>query len=180
MKKSLINLTLATLVAMTALVGCGKRSMPTAPADDPAPVVTPTPAATPTPEPTVNPNPQPTVAPVTARLSASVTSKKNGSLFGIGSYVVTVDVINDSTETLSGELQVQFLNGTKADPTHLKTLQVALQSGERQSFSFEDKSWGIDDATVNVTTAQATQYSQASYNNSSSYGTYNNSYSYSY
>lgn len=171
MKKRFMNLTLAMLFGVTALVGCGARSMPTAPDEEetPAPVAT----ATPTPEPQVTPTPAPTVAPITARLSANVTSKKNGFM-GAGAFLVTVDVGNDSSDMLSGELKVQFTNGSKADAAHLKTLQVTLQGGEHQSFSFEDKSWGIDDVKVEVVTQVSSQYAQSGYG--AQYGQYNYSY----
>lgn len=161
-------LTLSLLMALST--GCGKR-IPTGSdtTETPAPVETPAvePTVAPTTEPIVTPTPTPVA---TGNLSATLQSVKNG-LLGMGSIEATVLVVNDTQNTLSGELRVQFTDGGKADPTHLQTMQVTLQGGEQKTYVFRDKSWSMDNATVEIVTAQPVT-SSYNYNNYSNYGSY--------
>ncbi|MGE5708138.1 MAG: hypothetical protein ACM3YO_07375 [Bacteroidota bacterium] len=163
-------LTLSLLMALST--GCGKRIPTGSDTETPAPVETP--AVEPTPVPTTEPTVAPTPAPVaTGNLSATLQSVKNG-LLGMGAIEATVLVVNDTQNTLSGELRVQFTDGGKADPTHLQTMQVTLQGGEQKTYVFRDKSWSMDNATVEIVTAQpVTSYN---YNNYSNYSGYNYRY----
>lgn len=126
----------ATMVGVDP--GSRQLSQPTATT---APVVVPA-----TPAPYV-----PSTPAVAAQLQANIKQKKNGSFLGSGKIVVTVQVKNPTTVPLIGELKVTFTDGGK--PTaKVQTKQVALQAGESQDHTFEDPSWMLDDATVEVKT----------------------------
>ncbi|HEY9765686.1 MAG TPA: hypothetical protein V6C82_04950 [Chroococcales cyanobacterium] len=142
-KRFLLAFVVASTLVLSLSTGCGKR-LPTG-ADEP----TPAPTATPAPAVTPVPNPMPA-----ATLKASLASFKKGIL-GFGTKEATVTVINDSSQVLSGELRVQFTDSGKADPKNIQTMQVSLQGGEQKSLTFKNTSWGIDNATVEVTTKQA-------------------------
>jgi hypothetical protein len=83
-------------------------------------------------------------------LTARITSKKNGVVFGIGKFKVSVSVSNTGTMAQSGTLKVAITDKGK-------TLQefsehVTIQPGQTLNRDFEDKRWKADDATVSVTT----------------------------
>ena len=101
-------------------------------------------------------------------LTATVTSKKNGTLFGIGTLKATIEVSNPNSVARTGTLTVTWLNGGKPGVTAAVTQQVSLGPNETQSLDFSDKSWRDDDVSVSITSDAATTGSTASYG--SSYG----------
>jgi hypothetical protein len=86
-------------------------------------------------------------------LTARVDKKKNGVVFGIGTFKVTVVVTNPGTVPQSGTLKVSITDKGKV----LKDFseRVTVQPGQNLSKDFEDKRWKADDATVTVTTDAA-------------------------
>ncbi|HBN10099.1 MAG TPA: hypothetical protein DD435_16155 [Cyanobacteria bacterium UBA8530] len=151
-KRFLLAIIVASTLVLSLSTGCGKRLPTGTDEPEPTPITTPAPVVTPPPEPepiiTPVPNPMPA-----GTLKASMASFKKGIL-GFGTKEATVTVINDSSQVLSGELRVQFTDGGKADPKDVQTMQVTLQGGEQKSLTLKNTGWGIDNATVEVTTNQ--------------------------
>jgi hypothetical protein len=87
-----------------------------------------------------------------ADITASVTHKKNGVLFGMGTFKCTVEVNNPSSVGRSGTLTVTFLNNGKPSKTPAEVRPLALKAGETRSYDFEDKRWTTDDVQVEVKT----------------------------
>ncbi len=84
---------------------------------------------------------------VAAQLQATKTVK-NGIF---GKITVTVEVSNPSNFPLTGEVKVTFTDGGKAtDKIQNKT--VTVQPMGKETLTFEDPSWALDDATVEVKT----------------------------
>jgi hypothetical protein len=96
--------------------------------------------------------PQIAALPTLDRLTAVVSKKKNGTFLGAGAFRCTVEVNNANSRPLSGTLKVTFLNGKKPSRTAPITTPVSLGPNETRSFDFEDKKWGANDVTVDVTT----------------------------
>ena len=87
---------------------------------------------------------------VSAQLQATKTVK-NGLMSKI---TVTVEVSNPTTYPLTGEVKVTFTDGGK--PTDkIQTKTVTVQAMGKETLTFEDPSWSLDDATVEVTTQNA-------------------------
>lgn len=78
-------------------------------------------------------------------------SVKNGI---ISKIVVTVVVTNPTMYPLTGEVKVTFTDGGK--PTSkVQTETVTVQAMDKVTLTFEDPSWLLDDAIVEVTTQNA-------------------------
>lgn len=97
------------------------------------------------------PTPAPSVAPVVnAKLAASLTSFKKS--LGMGKATAVVDVSNPSQISLTGTVTVSFINNGAPVGTP-ETRQVTLSAGARQSFTFTNSTWFLDDAKVEVETS---------------------------
>lgn len=98
--------------------------------------------------------PTPSTPPTTGtatQLQVAGKSVQNGI---VSKIVVTVEVRNPTSYALSGDVKVFFKNGGKrTDKTQTKPVTVAPMTTER--VTFEDPSWSLDDADVEVTTQNA-------------------------
>jgi hypothetical protein len=157
-QNSIVKLTLVAAAAIV-LTGCGNRSIAAAPVDEAAssaaatapalpPATTAAPLAAQTPLMAAAAAPAPTLV----DLEASVTSKKNGSFLGMGTFKCTVSVNNSSSVVRTGTLTVTFMNGSKPSSTAPVTKQVTIPAGGSQSFDLEDKKWTTSDVKVEVIT----------------------------
>lgn len=175
MKKRSVQLGVA-LLALAAMTGCARKTaVPTVYPSTTTPGYTTTPNYTSTPN--YNNNPYNTPNPYNTspygnnyynngsgytpgfgsvpnmamgRLTATVQKIQNGTFLGIGKFTVSVLISNPSQMALSGNLQVNFTDGGKS----VKTVTDRVQVGPGQSVTrtYEDPSWKIDSATVNITT----------------------------
>lgn len=83
----------------------------------------------------------------TAQLQATKTVK-NGI---ISKILVTVEVSNPTNYPLTGEVKVTFTDGGKPT-TKIQTKTVTVQAMGKETLTFEDPAWGLDDANVEVKT----------------------------
>lgn len=156
---SIVKLALVATAAI-ALTGCGNRTIAAAPIDEAASAAADSPTAPAAPVTTAAPLTTGTPAMMTAAapaptlvdLTASVTSKKNGSFLGMGTFKCTVEVSNSSSVVRSGTLTVTFMNGSKPSSTAPITKQVTIPAGGSQSFDLSDSKWSTSDVQVDVTT----------------------------
>ncbi len=68
--------------------------------------------------------------------------------------VVTVEVHNPTNAPLSGEVKLVFTDGGKAT-AKTQSKNVTLQAMAKETLTFEDPSWGLDNATIEVVTQNA-------------------------
>jgi hypothetical protein len=86
-----------------------------------------------------------------AQLQLSNKVVKNGL---VSKIVVTVDVRNPTSYALTGEVKVVFTDGGKpTSKTQSKTVTVQPMASE--TVTFEDPSWTLDDANIEVITQNA-------------------------
>jgi hypothetical protein len=93
-----------------------------------------------------------TPAPTLVDLTANVTTKKNGSFMGMGTFKCTVEVSNSSSVVRTGTLTVTFMNGSKPSSTAPVVKQVTIPAGGSQSFDLSDPKWSTSDVKVEITT----------------------------
>jgi hypothetical protein len=97
------------------------------------------------------PNQNLPVTPGAATQLQATKTVKNGIFSKI---TVTVEVSNPTNYPLTGEVKVVFTNAGKAtEKTQTKT--VTVQAMAKETLTFEDPAWGLDDATVEVKTQNA-------------------------
>lgn len=159
---------------LTLATGCGKRvgSMvdPNDQPSEPPVQVTPDPLPSdPVPQPTppgTDPYPGNPSVPnnPSAQLVAHGEVVKNGVIFGLGSIVVKVTVINPTAYSLSGEVTVSFTNGGKPT-TEVASERVTLMPNETITRYFENSKWSLDGATVTVKTDAPTASNGTPYQN---------------
>ncbi len=112
------------------------------------------------------PNPNLPLTPGASNQLQATKTVKNGIFSKI---VVTVEVTNPTNYPLTGEVKVVFTDGGK--PTaKTQSKSVTLQAMGKETLTFEDPSWGLDDATVEVRTQNAGYDPHGSANGQSPYG----------
>lgn len=105
--------------------------------------------------PGASPSPKPTTAPPSfvdrPALSAWVIDVKETGLLGMGGVVAKVEIENPTDRTLSGKLEVRFLDGGHLTPNK-QTRRVTLRPLEKQVLTFSAKGMRLDDAEAMIET----------------------------
>jgi hypothetical protein len=87
---------------------------------------------------------------ITAPMIAKIDHQKNGSVLGIGTFVVSVSVSNPSGQPQQGRLKVSILDN--GDSIRDFTEVVTVPAGQTITRTYSDKRWTADNATASIQT----------------------------
>lgn len=91
-------------------------------------------------------------APTLADITATVSTKKNGTILGMGTFKCTIEVSNPSSVARYGTVTATFMNGSKQSKTAPVVIPVTLKANETRSYDLSDGAWSTDDVQLEVTT----------------------------